>query len=57
MVKKVIINLDSSKPPCHDCISEVVLKNCEAELSYILTELFNMCLKVSCFPEKCLVRR
>ena len=57
MVKKVITNLDSSKPPCHDCISEVVLKNCEAGLSYILTELFNMCLKVSCFPEKCLVRR
>ena len=27
----------------------VVLKNCEPELSYILAELFNMCLKESCF--------
>ena len=28
----------------------VILKNCEPELSYILAELFNMCLKDSCFP-------
>ena len=28
----------------------MVLKNCESELSYILAELFNMCLKESCFP-------
>ena len=28
----------------------VVLKNCESELSFILAELFNMCLKESCFP-------
>ena len=28
----------------------VVLKNCEPELSYILAELFNKCLKESCFP-------
>ena len=27
----------------------VVLKNCEPELSYILAEFFNMCLKESCF--------
>ena len=32
-----------------DCIPVVVLKNCESELSYILAELFNMCLKESCF--------
>ena len=25
----------------------VVLKNCESELSYMLAELFNMCLKAS----------
>ena len=25
--------------------------NCEPELSYILSELFNMCLKESCFPD------
>ena len=29
----------------------VVLKNCEPELSYILAEFFNMCLKESCFPD------
>ena len=29
----------------------VVLKNCESELSYILAELFNKCLKESCFPD------
>ena len=45
MVKKVIRNLDWSKASCPDCIPVVVLKNCEPELSYILAELFNMCLK------------
>ena len=29
----------------------MVLKNCEPELSYILPELFNKCLKESCFPD------
>ena len=29
----------------------VVLKNCEPELSYILAELFNICLKETCFPD------
>ena len=29
----------------------VVLKNSEPELSYILAELFNKCLKESCFPD------
>ena len=29
----------------------VVLKNCEPELSYILAELFNKCLKESCFSD------
>ena len=29
----------------------VVLKNCEAELSYIIAELFNKCLKESYFPD------
>ena len=33
------------------CIPVVVLKNCEAELSYILAELFNKSLKESCFPD------
>ena len=42
MVKKVVTNLDSSKASGPDCIPVVVLKNCEPELSYILTELFNV---------------
>ena len=50
MVKKVITNLDLSKASGPDCIPVVVRKNCELELSYILAELFNKCLKESCFP-------
>ena len=50
MVKKVIMNLHLSKGSDPDCISVLVLKNCEPELSYILAELFNMCLNESCFP-------
>ena len=51
VVKKVITNLDSSKTSCPDCIPVVLLKNCEPELSYILADLFNICLKESCFPD------
>ena len=51
MVKKVIINLDLSKVSGPDCIPVVVLKNCGPERSYILAELFNKCLKESCFPD------
>ena len=51
MVKKIITNLDLSKVSGPDCIPVVVLKNCEPELSYILAELFNKCLKESCFPD------
>ena len=51
MVKKVIMNLDFSKVSGPDCIPVVVLKNCEAEISYILAELFNKCLKEPCFPD------
>ena len=51
MVKKVIRNFDSSKASGPDCSPVVVLKNCEPEFSYILAELFNMCLKESCFPD------
>ena len=29
----------------------VVLKSCDPELSYILAELFNKCLKECCFPD------
>ena len=45
MVKKVIMNLDSSKASGPDCVPVVVLKNCEPELPYISAELFSMCLK------------
>ena len=51
MVKKVIMNLDLSKASGPDCISVVVLKNYEPELSSILAELFHKCLKESCFPD------
>ena len=44
------MNLDLSKASGPDRIPVVVLKNCEPELSYILAELFNKCLKESCFP-------
>ena len=50
-VKKVIMNLDLSQASGPDCIPVVVLKNSEPELSYILAELFNKCLKESCFPD------
>ena len=36
MVKKAITNLDLAKASGPDCISEVILKNCEPELPYIL---------------------
>ena len=51
MVRTVIMNLDLSKASGPDCIPVVVLKNCEPELSYILAELFNKCLKESCFTD------
>ena len=50
MVRKVVMNLDLSQASGPDCIPVVILKNCEPELSYILAELFNKCLKKSCFP-------
>ena len=45
MVIKVITNLDFSKASGPDCVPV------ESELSYILAELFNKCLKESCFPD------
>ena len=49
------MNLDLSKASSPDCIPVVLLINCEPELSYILAELFNKCLKESCFPYCCKV--
>ena len=51
IVKKVTKNLASSKASGPDCIPVVVLKNFEPELSYILAEPFNVCLKEFCFPD------
>ena len=51
MVRKVVINLDLSKASGPDCIPVVVLKSCEPEFSYKLAELFDKCLKESCFPD------
>ena len=51
MVEKVVTNLHSSKVSGTECIPVVVLENCDPEFSYILAELFNMCLKESCFPD------
>ena len=51
MVKKVIMDLDMSKASGPDCFPVVVLKNYDPKISYILTELFNKCLKKSCFPD------
>ena len=43
------MNLDLSKASGPECIIVVVLKNCELELSYILAEHFNKCLRESSF--------
>ena len=51
IVKMFIMNLNLSKGSGPDYIPVVVLKNCEPDLSYILAELFNKCLKESCFPD------
>ena len=51
MVKKVIKNLGLSKASGPDRIPVMPLKKCEPEISYILAELFNKCLKETCFPD------
>ena len=51
MVKKVITNLDLLKASGPDSILVVTLKNCQPELSFIIAELFNKCLKKSYFPD------
>ena len=49
MVKRVMTNFDLSRASGPDCIPVVVQKSYEPELSYILAELFDKCLKESCF--------
>ena len=51
VVKKVKTNLGLSKAFGPDYILVLVLKNYEPELLYILAEVFNMCLRESCFPD------
>ena len=51
VVKISITNLDLSKASAPDCVPLVVLKKCEPELSYILDELFSLCLKEPYFPD------
>ena len=51
MIEKVTINPDLPKASGPNFIPVVVLKNCTPELPYILAELFNKCLKESCFPD------
>ena len=51
MVKKLITNLNSSTASDPDCILVMFLKNSGPEISYILAELFNMCLKESSIPD------
>ena len=49
-VSKVISCLDSSTACSPDNIPVVALQKCSAELSSILSKLFNKCLSESCFP-------
>ena len=57
MFTKVITKPDSSKISGPDCIPVVFLKKCEHKLSYILAELFNMCMNESWYklPPCCLL--
>ena len=51
MVKKATMNHVLSKVSGPNCMTVVVLKNCESGISYILAKLFSICLKESCFPD------
>ena len=51
IIKKAITEFDSQKAPRPGCIPVVGLKNCKPELSYILTEFFNICLMESYFED------
>ena len=55
MVRKVVMNLDLSKASGPDYIQVVVLEKCELEPFSILAELFNKCLRESCFPDRWMV--
>ena len=48
-MKWVIPNLGSSKVSNTDCILLAVLNNCEPKFSYLLADLFNICMKGATF--------
>lgn len=45
IVEKVINYLHSTGASGPDCILELFLKRCQPELSYVLVDLFNICLE------------
>ena len=49
MVKNVVTDCDSSSGPNYILVA--VLKKCKPKLSYALANLFNICLKESCFSD------
>ena len=51
MIKKITKSLDSSNASGPDQIPVMVITNSEPELSYILADLFNKCLKEPCFSD------
>ena len=51
MAKKVIMSFHLPKESGPYCIPVMVLRNSEPDFSYIIAELFNVCLKGSCFPD------
>ena len=53
MVKKFVTDFDSSKVSGLVYIPIVILKNCKLQLSYLLANLFNICLKEPCFSDSC----
>ena len=44
----ISVSLKSYYP---DCVPLVIIKNCKLEISFILAELYSMCLKESCFAD------
>ena len=53
LIEEIITYLYYSKPSCLNSVRMMVQNNCPYELSYMLAELFNMCLKESCFLDCC----
>ena len=51
LVKTIVTDLHLPKASGPDYVTVVVIKNSEPELSYILPELFNVCLEETCFPD------